>query len=472
MAGPSPALSDPYDVAVIGGGPAGSAAAAFLARAGHRVALFEKTTHPRFHIGESMLPNSLPILERLGVLDAVRRIGLRKDAAEFTCESPAHAEPPQSTQVQTFHFARALGTTPDHAFEVPRAAFDKILFDNAEASGASVFLRSTVTEVLTHRNQPQTIYYRCTEEPSNAAQTRTARARFVLDATGRDTLLARQRGTLKRNPSHASAAIFGHFSGVPRRPGTDAGNISIYWFEHGWIWMIPLDDPEHGEVMSIGAVCWPDYLRAQRCGERGGDLEQILRNALALSPAAAERSAAAKLLGPVRTAGNYSYKATRAFEDGQHLIGDAYGFLDPVFSSGVYLALASAEQIVPVVDAFLAGDQRRYRALRRKHQSAVERRMNTFAWFIYRFTTPAMRDLFREPRNDLQIEQAVISVLAGDGDGSFAIRSRVALFKLLYQGYRLKRLRPAIDAWLRRRRNLSSLGNPDAGNDTIETFGG
>ena len=460
---PEPAA---FDVAVVGGGPAGSAAATFLARAGHRVALFEKASHPRFHIGESMLPNSLPILERLGVLDAVRQMGLRKDAAEFTCESPAHADPPLTTQVQTFHFARALGNTPDHAFEVRRADFDRLLFENAGRSGAELFEQTTVVEVETQANGDQGLLV--LSEGSTEPQ--SLLARFVIDATGRDTLLARQTRTLKRNPRHASAAIFGHFTKMPRRAGSDAGNISIYWFEHGWIWMIPLDDPTEGEVMSVGVVCWPNYLGAKR-QDTTKSPEAILRETLALSPAAAERFAAAKACGPVRTAGNYSYRARQAYRDGQHQIGDAYAFLDPVFSSGVYLALASAEQVVPVVEAWLAGKRRRYRRLRRAHQRAVDRRMNTFAWFIYRFTTPAMRDLFREPRNDLQIEQAVISVLAGDGDGSLAIRSRVAVFKLLYLGYRLKRMKPAWQAWLRRRRNLAQHGAAVEELEALEGFG-
>ena len=469
---PDDAASNTYDVAVVGAGPAGSAAATFLARAGHRVALFEKDAHPRFHIGESMLPNSLPILERLGVLEQVRAIGLRKNGAEFTCESPPHADPPLATQVQTFRFDRALGTTPSHAFEVRRADFDRVLFDNARVAGATAFERCQVTSVdrlSTHRQRLTFMRY----DKHDDSATESIEAAFVLDATGRDTLLARRNGWLQRSKRHASAAVFGHFRNLPRRPGEDAGNISIYWFEHGWLWMIPLDDPTHGEVMSVGAVCWPDYLRKQRSTVQGNDLEAILRGALALSPAAAARCSHAELISPVRSEGNYSYRSRCAYVDGQHLIGDAFAFLDPVFSSGVYLALASAEQCVPVVEAWLAKDLQGYRRLRRQHRRAVTRRMSTFAWFIYRFTTPAMRDLFREPRNDLQIEQAVISVLAGDGDGSFAIRSRVALFKLLYLGYRLKRSRPALEAWLRRRRNLAAAHRSDAPSaNAIETASG
>ncbi|MEM1436997.1 MAG: NAD(P)/FAD-dependent oxidoreductase, partial [Pseudomonadota bacterium] len=313
------------DVAVIGGGPAGSATAALLAQDGRSVALFEKASHPRFHIGESMLPNSLPILERLGVLEDVRAIGLRKDGADFTCEAPGYHREPQATQLQTFRFARALGDVPDHAFEVRRADFDALLFRNAAAAGATLFEGCEVVDVE-HACAVQILTYRGPD-----ACTRELTASFVVDASGRSALLARRNGWIERNPQHASAAVFAHFTGVPRRPGSDGGNISIYWFEHGWIWMIPLNDPQHGAVMSIGAVCRPDYLRAQRSA--GADPETILEAALKLSPAAAERTAAAQRLTPVHSEGNYSYRSRRACAPGQHLIGDAYGFIDPVFSS-------------------------------------------------------------------------------------------------------------------------------------------
>jgi len=423
------------DVVVIGGGPGGSTIATLLAEAGHSVVQLEQSYHPRFHIGESLLPNNLPILERLGVADEVQAIGVRKAGADFTCEVDG-----QSSLLQTFRFNRALGESPPHAWEITRSQFDELLFDNAQRKGVLGFQGCTVKRVE-ERDADGLLHVTC-ENSAGASQ--RVPARFVVGASGRHSFMSKKNQWHKKNIKHASAAIFGHFTGVPYREGEDAGNISIYWFDQGWIWMIPLQ----GGRMSVGAVCWPDYLKL-----RGTDNETFLRQTLARSKAAGERMKDAVAVDEVRATGNYSYRSERLWGDGFLLVGDAYAFVDPVFSSGVYLAMSSAERALPVVTAALSGNRGAYRGTARTYQRQVNRKISSFTWFIYRFTTPTMRDLFRNPRNDWQIEQSVISMLAGNGDGSTAIRRRLMAFRAIYQLNRLARLPETFTAWRRRRKN-------------------
>lgn len=426
---------DQVDVVVMGGGPGGSTIATLLASEGVSVVQLEKAVHPRFHIGESLLPNNLPILERLGVADDVRHMGVRKAGADFTCEVDG-----ESSLLQTFRFDRALGDSPEHAWEITRAEFDELLFNNARDKGVKGFEGCTVSAVE-ERDENGLLHVVCNNSEGDVRRVPT---RFVIDASGRDGFMARKNQWRKKNSKHASAAIFGHFTGVPYRDGVDAGNISIYWFDQGWIWMIPLQDGR----MSVGAVCWPDYLKL-----RDTDTETFLRRTLARSKAAGERMKDAVAVEPVRATGNYSYRSDRLWGDGYLLVGDAYAFVDPVFSSGVYLAMSSAERALPVVKAALSGNRGAYRGAAKTYQAQVNRKISSFTWFIYRFTTPAMRDLFRNPRNDWQIEQSVISMLAGNGDGSKAIRRRLLAFRGIYQLNRVLRLPETFKAWRRRRKN-------------------
>ena len=194
----------------------------------------------------------------------------------------------------------------------------------------------------------------------------------------------------RKNAKHQSAAIFGHFRGAQTRAGEDAGNISIYSFEHGWMWMIPLPSG----VMSVGAVCRPDYLKQRKGSPREFLLETLQRN-----PALWQRMQQAELIGSeVRVTGNYSYDSTRMGGPGWILIGDAFAFLDPVFSSGVYLAMSGAERAAQVVDTALR-EPHREPALLRQLERRQRAGMHRFSFFIYRFNSPVMQRLFREPRN-------------------------------------------------------------------------
>ena len=248
-------------------------------------------------------------------------------------------------------------------------------------------------------------------------------ARYLIDASGRDTFLSGRRKLRRKNKQHQSAAIFGHFRGAEKRPGEDAGNISIYRFEHGWMWMIPLPDG----VMSVGAVCRPDYLKQRR-----GPTLDFLCTTLQRNPALWRRVEHAELIGnQVHVTGNYSYDSRQIGGPGWMMVGDAFAFVDPVFSSGVYLAMCGAEQAAQAVEMALrqpAAEKALLRRLEKRYRNGIRR----FSFFIYRFNDPVMERLFRQPSNRLQIEQGMISMLAGDLFDSPRVLWRLQFFKLVY----------------------------------------
>jgi flavin-dependent dehydrogenase len=397
------------DVAVIGGGPGGSTAAILLARRGYKVIALEKERHPRFHIGESLLPMNLPVFERLGVLDKVRALGVHKPGADF--------ESANERGYSTFAFARAIGDSPAHSYQVWRQDFDKMLYDHARASGADAREGHEVLKAEQISPRETRLEVRTDEGRAYGIQ-----ARYVIDASGRDAFLASKKKLRRKNTHHQSAAIFGHFRGADLRPGEDAGNISVYRFEHGWMWMIPLPQG----VMSIGAVCRPEYLK-----QRKGRTAEFLLETLHASPGLKSRMQRAELIGEAGVTGNYSYDSERMGGPGWVLVGDAFAFLDPVFSSGVFLAMDGAEQAAALVDTALR-EPRREAGLLRKLEKRQRAGMARFSFFIYRFNGPVMAQMFRQPRNVWQLEQGVISMLAGDLFDTPKVLWRLRLFKLVY----------------------------------------
>ena len=427
-------ISNTTDVLVIGGGPAGSTFGNLAAQRGWQVTLLEKDEHPRFHIGESLLPMNLPIFEKLGVLDKIRSIGVPKRGADFTIGNSGNEH-------QTFHFGEALGESPDHAFEVRRSEFDQVLFEQCREAGVDARQNTKVRRVEKLDNGS----HRVTAVDAGGAEY-CWETRFLVDASGRDTFLSGSRGWKRRNPRHASAAVFAHFRGVERRPGEDQGNISIYWFDHGWIWLIPLRD----DIVSIGAVCYPEYIKTRR-----GSLDEFLWNTLQGLHEIRERMRDAEPVTTAQATGNYSYLSSRMSGAGYLLIGDAYAFIDPVFSSGVYLAMSSAASGVDVADAWLRGGALRYRRACHRHEKTMARGIAAFSWFIYRFTSPAMRFLMSNPRNSFRVVEGVISMLAGDVFANPAVRRRLLVFKVIYSVAWLFNWRASLVAGRRRRNAIN-----------------
>ncbi len=426
------------DVLVIGGGPAGTTAATLLAERGHRVTVLDKDRHPRFHIGESLLPANLPLFERLGVAEQMRAIGIRKYAAEFV--SPHH------DNTQAFHFAEAWDKSMPYAYQVRRSEFDEILLRNAAHKGAEVIEGCRVREVEFDADGA-----RIAAEHDDGRRS-AWRAQFVIDASGRDTFLANRLRAKHRNPNHNSSALYGHFANAQRHCGPAEGNISIYWFEHGWFWFIPLADG----ATSVGAVTWPYYMKQRN----GRSLEAFLRDTIALCPALAERLRDAALVSEVHATGNFSYTTDHTHGERYILLGDAYAFIDPVFSSGVMLAMQGAFFGADAVDTWLRDPARRTAALKR-FDRGMRHGPREFSWFIYRMTSPTMRDLFMGPRNPLRVKNALISLLAGDIYGKTPIWFSLGVFKLIYYASALRNWRRTREALRRRRENIRPVEDGD-----------
>jgi flavin-dependent dehydrogenase len=399
-----------YDVLVVGGGPGGSTIAALLASRGERVALVEKDRHPRFHIGESLLPLNVDLFEKLGVKDEIAKIGMPKFGVEFV--SPYH------NKAVTLDFANAWDKRFFYSYQVRRAEFDHILLKNAAAKGAVVTEGCRVEDI---DFLPDGSVVASTRDDDGTE--RKLHARFLVDASGRDTLLAKKFGTREANRQHNSAAVYGHFTGARRLPGKLEGNITIFWFDHGWFWFIPLADG----TTSIGAVSPAAYFKT-----RTGDLTEFFLKTIAMCPEIADRLKDATMAGPATATGNYAYRSQRMVGQNYIMVGDAFSFVDPVFSTGVYIAMMSAFMGADVVTACLHHPEKSAAALK-SFDREVRRALDRFSWYIYRITSPAIRDLFMSPaKNPMRVTEAVLGLLSGDAFGASPIHARLLLFRFFY----------------------------------------
>jgi flavin-dependent dehydrogenase len=320
------------DVVVIGGGPAGSAAAATLARRGRRVVVLEKSRFPRYHIGESLLPYAWWTLERLGALDAVK-------SRAFQAKYSVRFVTPDGRESQPFTFSDHLDHEAAGTWQVERATFDALLLDHARESGAVVHAQTPVTGVIEEGGRVVGVRGRGPGGPI------TVRAPITIDASGRDGVVRTLRGWRRAEPSLQRMALWTYYEGIPREAGIHEGATTVVSIPGGgWFWYIPMRDDQ----ISVGVVAKADDLFAHT-----KDPEAAFAQAVALNPWLAARVAEGRQVGGVAATADYSYRSTYCAEDGVVLVGDAFAFLDPVFSSGVFLALRTGEEAAIAADAAL-----------------------------------------------------------------------------------------------------------------------
>lgn len=402
------------DVLIIGGGPAGSTAAALLAERGKDVVMLEKDAHPRFHIGESLLPRNLAILERLGVLDEIVAIGVLKPGAEFVCDATGERI--------AFPFTLSLNRSYTHAYQVRRAEFDTALFANARRKGVRALERLRVTDVTFAEGERASV----TAEGVSGSCHHFA-PRFVLDASGRDTFLASRFRTRQADKRNNTAAVFAHYRDAAARSGDTAGYISIHLVDNGWIWMIPLT----GGVMSVGFVGNQEAFKNHR-----GRPADLLDERIRLSRTVRARMREAERISAVQSTGNYSYRATTLHGHGWMMIGDAFAFIDPLFSTGVLLAMTAGEWSADAADTWLE-NPRAGQAKARRMERELRAMMDGISWFVYRIHDPILRAMLMSPRNTFGMRDSVITMLAGDLAVGWRARLPILALKTTFYGLSL-----------------------------------
>lgn len=333
MSDPTPSLPGSVDIAVIGAGPAGTAAATLLAQQGWSVALCEKRRFPRFQIGESLVPAVNLTLERLGVLDRMDATRApRKHAVQFF--HPKGASRP-------FYFSEVDDPRMHSTWQVLRSEFDAMLLDNAIAHGVAASTETEVVDVLCEDDAVRGLTVR-----SALGAEQDVHARVVVDASGQQGIVARRFGRREHIHGLENGAVYAHYEGAQRDTGIDAGSTLIFRLDRqSWIWFIPLPD-----TVSVGLVS-----PARELASFGESPESILDAAIARCGPLAERLNSAQRTGEVRAVRDFSYRATRDGGRGWMLVGDALAFIDPIYSTGLFLAMHSAEHAAEAIESALRG---------------------------------------------------------------------------------------------------------------------
>jgi len=396
-----------FDFAVAGGGPAGSSAAIALAQRGHSVVLFERDAFPRFHIGESLLSTVNEAFAALGLSE-------RMDAANFPVKWGARLFTHDGLSGRGVDFATVTEVMRPQTYQVPRAEFDRILMERAREAGVDVRERHRVT-ACDFASDAAVL-----EVARNDEERFAIRVRALVDATGRQGLLAKKFNLRTDEPRLANIAIFSHYSNVPLIEGERPNDIRIVArADSGWFWLIPIS----AELMSVGVVL-PKKLFLQM---PEGTNEERLDRAIADTPIVARLMKDAKREWPVRVEKDFSYRASTYAGDRWILAGDAGSFLDPVFSTGVSIAMESGIEAAAELDRALRENNfsaRSFAAFSRRQR----RRYETFRRFVIGFYSPQFRDLFFDPKPPRRMFQAVVTVLSGRWNTRLRTRMMNSLF--------------------------------------------
>jgi flavin-dependent dehydrogenase len=384
----------PPDVVVAGGGPGGSVFAARLAQRGVSVLVLEKTKFPRFHLGESLLPQSVPVLRALGVMPEMEARFLRKCGAQF--------HEAKSERTVRYDFAEAFDKSTTYAFQVPRDEFDELLLRRAQALGAEVREEWSVSRVLFENGRAIGVEAR---DPAGTAH--RIDAKYVIDATGRSALLAHAERSITKVPNLDKTALFSHFRNAWRDRGDREGDIQIILFgTNGWFWSIPFKDGR----TSFGGVVSSAWMKTRTPGET---IDDLYKRAIRECPVASRLLAGAEQMFPAEAAADFSFRVRELGGPGWLAVGDAGGFIDPLFSTGAHLAmhgsLAGADL---VADALAANDSSCDRFLPWK--ALMRRGAELFVGSVQAFYAGSLTEYIFAEKQHPFLRHAVTSMLAGD----------------------------------------------------------
>lgn len=384
-----------YDVIVMGGGPAGSSAASILAREGRSVVLFEKEEFPRHHIGESLMTDTYWTFQRMGILDKLKQSPfVRKYSVQFANSIGRESRP--------FYFFEANHHESAVTWQVTRSDFDKLLLEHAEEQGAVVYQGTPVARVLFEGDRAAGVEVKMTDGSLSRFS-----AKVIVDATGQNAILSNKFGWRVRDPKLKKAVLYSYFKGAHREPDLNGGATLVLRTapgSGGWFWYIPLEN----DITSVGLVADPGYL----VKDRGRDLAKIFHEEVEKCEPCRRRVATGARVDKIYSIVDYSYRSRRFAGDGFILIGDAYGFLDPIYSSGVLLALKMAELAADSIhDAFKNDD---FSAKRLgQSQSTLDRGIESMRKLVYAFYNEGFsfaQFLQKHPEQRINI----INLLIGD----------------------------------------------------------